>query len=136
MYHTVNFYHCTVLPIICTVIKNHACNIFKYWSYNRNLRVCTSLQFLSNFTCTALHITTFWGCWKHSFWIPGARPMFLKPNLHKKSKNGFKTISCRPYPVMIFSKNCFWCKKSSKKIGHSDDFLTFMAMYMIKLHQF
>ena len=37
--------------------------------------------------------------------------------LHKESKNGFKTISCRPYPVMIFSKNCFWCKKIIKKLN-------------------
>ena len=80
--------------------------------------------------------TTSWECWKHAFWIPGARPMFLKPKLHKESKNGFKTISCRPYPVMIFSKNCFWCKKIIKKIRRFDDFWTFMAMYMIKLHQF
>ena len=86
-------------------------------------------------SCTFI-FTTSWGCWKHSFWIPGARPMFLKPKLHKESKNGFKTISCRPYPVMIFSKNCFWCKKIIKKIGRFDDFWTLMAMYMITLHQF
>ena len=80
--------------------------------------------------------TTSWGYWEHAFWIPGARPMFLKPKLHEESKNGFKTISCRPYPVMIFSKNCFWCKKIIKKIRRFDDFWTFMAMYMITLHQF
>ena len=32
-----NFY--TGLPIICNVLKNQACNIYKYWSYNWNLRV-------------------------------------------------------------------------------------------------
>ena len=63
-----------------------------------------------------------WGCWKHSFGIPGVRPMFLKPKLHKESKNGFKTISCRCYPVMIFSKNCFRCKTIIKNI---DVFLIF-----------
>ena len=36
---TVNFYYCTSLPIIRTVLKKQACNIYKYWSYNRNLRV-------------------------------------------------------------------------------------------------
>ena len=36
---TVNFYYCTALPVICTVLKKQACNIYKYWSYNRNLRV-------------------------------------------------------------------------------------------------
>ena len=36
---TVNFYYCTALPIIHTVLKNQACNIYKYWAYNRNLRV-------------------------------------------------------------------------------------------------
>ena len=60
--------------------------------------------------------TTSWGCWKHLFGIPGVRLMFLKPKLHKESKNGFKTINYRPYPVMIFSKNCFKSKKSSKKL--------------------
>ena len=39
MDHTVNLYYCTALPIICTVLKNQACNIYKYWSYNRNERV-------------------------------------------------------------------------------------------------
>ena len=81
-------------------------------------------------------ITTSWGCWKHVFGIPGARPMFLKAEFHKESKNGFKTINFRRYPVMIFSKNCFRSKKIIKKIGRFDDFWTFMAMYMIKLHQF
>ena len=35
----VNFYYFTALPIIRTVLKNQTCNIYKYWSYNRNLRV-------------------------------------------------------------------------------------------------
>ena len=37
MDRTVNFYYCTALPITRTVLKNQACNIYKYWSYNRNL---------------------------------------------------------------------------------------------------
>ena len=36
--------------------------------------------------------TKSWGCWKHPFGIPGVRPMFLKPKLHKESKNMLKTI--------------------------------------------
>ena len=63
--------------------------------------------------------TTSWGCWKHVFGIPGARPMFLKAELHKESKNGFKTINYRPPSVMFFSKNYFRHQKSSKKL---DDF--------------
>ena len=39
MDRTANFYYCTALPIIRTVLKIQACNIYKYWSYNRNLRV-------------------------------------------------------------------------------------------------
>ena len=77
-----------------------------------------------------------WGCWKHPFGIPGVRPMFLKPKLHKESKNGFKTINYRPSPVMIFSKNCFWGKKIIKKVGCFVDFWIFMAIYMNKLDQF
>ena len=42
--------------------------------------------------------------------------MFLKPKFHKESKNGFKTINYQRYPVMIFSKNLFRSKKSSKKL--------------------
>ena len=52
------------------------------------------------------------GCWKHLFGTPGVRPMFLKPKFHKESKNGFKAITYRCYPVMIFSKNCFRRKKN------------------------
>ena len=52
---------------------------------------------------------------KHPFGIPGVRPVFLKPKLHKESKNGFKTINSRCYPVMIFSKTCFWRKKNHQK---------------------
>ena len=62
-----------------------------------------------------LSFTTSWGCWKHPLWIPGVRPMFLKPKLHKQSKNGFKTISCRRYPLMIFSKNCFSVQNNHQK---------------------
>ena len=59
--------------------------------------------------------TTSWGYWKHPFGIPGVRSMFLKPKLHKESKNGFKTINYRCSPVMFFSKNFFWHQKSSEK---------------------
>ena len=40
--------------------------------------------------------------------------MFFKAKLPKGSKNGFKTISCRRYPVIFFSKNYFRHQKSSK----------------------
>ena len=82
------------------------------------------------------HITTSWGCWKHLFGTPGVRPMFLKPKFHKESKNGFKTITYRCYPVMIFSKNWFWSKKFIKKVGCFVDFWIFMVIYMDKLDQF
>ena len=52
---------------------------------------------------------------------PAVRLMFLKPKLNKESKNGFKTINYRRYPVMIFSKNCFRSKKFIKKIGRFVD---------------
>ena len=74
--------------------------------------------------------TTSWGCWKHAFWIPGARYIFLNPKLCKESKNRFKTIS------NDFSKNCFQCKKVIKKIEQNDDFWIFMAIYMIRSDQF
>ena len=81
-------------------------------------------------------ISTSWGCWKHLFGIPGVRPMFLKPKLHKESKNGFKEINYRRSPVMIFSKNCFWSDKIIKKILTFVDSWIFMAIYMDKLDQF
>ena len=80
--------------------------------------------------------TTSWGCWKHLFGTPGVRPMFLKPKFHKESKNGFKTITYRCYPVMIFSKNWFWSKKFIKKVGCFVDFWIFMVICMDKLDQF
>ena len=73
-------------------------------------------QFTSFFSQWLLtYYTTSWGCWKHPLWILGVRPMFLKPKLHKQSKNGFKTISCRRYPLMIFSKNCFSVQNNHQK---------------------
>ena len=63
-----------------------------------------------NFT----YITAACELWKHSNPTPGGRPMFFKAKLPKGSKNGFKTISCRRYPVFFFSKNYFRHQKSSK----------------------
>ena len=51
--------------------------------------------------------TMSWELRKHTDPVPGVRPMFFKPKLHKESKNGFKTINYRPPSVMFFSKNCF-----------------------------
>ena len=61
-------------------------------------------------------VTASWELWKHPNSAPGGRPMFFKAKLPKESKNGFKTISCRRYPVMFFSKNYFWHQKSSKQL--------------------
>ena len=80
--------------------------------------------------------TTSWELWKHPDPAPGGRPIFFKPKWPKESKNGFKTISCRRYPIVFFSKNCFRCKKFIKKIGRFVDFRIFMAIYMDKLDQF
>ena len=60
--------------------------------------------------------TASWELWKHPDPVPGGRPMFFKAKLPKKYKNGFKTISCRCYPVMFFSKFYFRHQKSSKKM--------------------
>ena len=57
-----------------------------------------------------------WGPGNHSKLTPGSRPMFLKAKLHKESRNGFKTIIYRRYPVMIFSKNWFSAQKIIKKL--------------------
>jgi hypothetical protein len=46
---TVNFYYFTALPIIRTVLTKQACNIYKYWSYNRNLRVVSFIQSINFF---------------------------------------------------------------------------------------
>ena len=70
--------------------------------------------FLTGFVTKVLYITASWELWKHPDPVPGGRPMFFKAKLPKESKNGFKTISCRRYPVMFFSKNYFWHQKSSK----------------------
>ena len=81
-------------------------------------------------------ITTSWELWKHPDPVPGGRPIFFKPKWPKESKNGFKTISCRPPLLLIFSKNCFSTKKNVEKIGHLVDFWILMAIYMDKLDQF
>ena len=51
--------------------------------------------------------------------------MFLRAKLHKESKNGFKTISCRCYPLMIFSKNCFSVQNNHQKNWMFSCFLNF-----------
>ena len=82
------------------------------------------------------NITTSWELWKHPDLVPAGRSVFFKQKWPKESKNGFKSISCRPSPVMIFSKNCFSAKKIVEKIGRFVDFWIFMAIYMDKLDQF
>ena len=67
-------------------------------------------------------LTASWELWKHSDPVPGGRPIFFKPKWPKESKNGFKTISCRPPLLMIFSKNCFSAKKIVETIGRLVDF--------------
>jgi hypothetical protein len=114
---------------------NYKFNTWKFQALNSGRTCCEQKLFLT-FRTISVHNTTSWGCWKHPFRIPGVRPMFLKPKLHKESKNGFKTISCRRYPVMIFSKNCFRCKTIIKNIGCFVDFWIFMAIYMDKSDQF
>ena len=80
--------------------------------------------------------TMSWECWKHPFGIPGVRPMFLKAELHKESKNGFKTINYRRSPVMFFSKKLILAQKNCQKIGCFVDFWIFMAIYINKLYQY
>ena len=59
--------------------------------------------------------TMSWELWKHPDPAPGCRPIFFKPEWPKESKNGFKTFSCRPPRMGIFSNYFFRHKKSSKK---------------------
>ena len=65
---------------------------------------------------TYRYFTMSWGPGNHSKLTPGGRPMFLKAKLYKESRNGFKTINYRRYPVMIFSKNWFSAQKIIKKL--------------------
>ena len=81
-------------------------------------------------------LTTSWELWKHPDPVPGGRPIFFKLEWPKESKNGSKTMSCRPPLLLIFSNNCFSAKKIVEKIGRFVDFWFFMAIYMNKLDQF
>ena len=63
--------------------------------------------------------------------------MFLKAELHKESKNGFKTINSSPPPSNDFFKNCFFgAKKFIKKIERFVDFEFLWPIYMNNLDQF
>ena len=64
---------------------------------------------------TQMSCTASWELWKHPDPPPGGRPLFFKPEWPKESKNGFKTISYRPYPLVFFSNYFFRYQKSSKK---------------------
>jgi hypothetical protein len=57
--------------------------------------------------------------------------MFFKAKLHKESKNGFKTINCRPYPVhtYFFKKTVFQEKQVVKKIGRCVWIFDFLNFY-------
>ena len=74
--------------------------------------VFTSFEFLFH---QIPYYTTSWELWKHPNAVPGGRPIFFKPEWPKESKNGFKTISYRPYPLVFFSNYFFRYQKSSKK---------------------
>ena len=80
--HIVNFYNCDALAIIRPVLKKQDWNIYyKYWSYNRNLRV-------------------------HIFSPP--RDMLTAENMFKKfDKNGDGFITCDELKKisLAFSKN-------------------------------
>ena len=86
---------------------------FKFTTCCVQILFLMSKQKQKNNTCTH---TMSWGCWKHHFGIPGIRPIFLKPEWPKESKNGFKTIHFRPYRIVIFSNYFFRYQKSSKKL--------------------
>ena len=56
-----------------------------------------------------------WGPENHSMSPPGCRPQFLKPKLHKQSKNGFKP-SKKWNLLLIFEFLCQYMCISTKKI--------------------
>ena len=56
--------------------------------------------------------TTSWEYWKHLFGIPGVRPMFLKAELHKESKNGFKNNQLPALPSNVFFKKLISAPKN------------------------
>ena len=76
-----------------------------------------SKELVLRFNLGPLHLlnTASWELWKHPDPPPGGRPLFFKPEWPKESKNGFKTISYRPYPLVFFSNYFFRYQKSSKK---------------------
>ena len=113
-------FHVGCILLICT----------RFWS-----NMIMSIQPHLHKRRAKIRATMSWSHWKQSDPVPGVRPMFFKPKLHKESKTGFKTIIYRPSPVMIFSKNCFRSKKSSNKCGRFVGFWIFMAICMDKLDQ-
>ena len=101
-----------LMKLIYLITKNFLYQKINWWAWHIFL---FHLQSLDWHFVTYL-FTAFWGPGNHSKLTPGGRPMFLKPRLHKESKNGFKTIHCCPYPVLIFSENYFFANMSSKKL--------------------
>ena len=90
---------------------------FPTTSYLEYVRDIYFLSFLNPKNLSEFSIVTMsWGFWKHHFGIPGVRPMFSKPKLHKESKNGFKKINYRPYRRVIFS-NYFLSTKNHQING-------------------
>ena len=76
---TVNFHYCTAFSIIHTVLKKQACNVHKYWSYNRNLRVQVPEFFYGKFILTQFHYAI-------RFMMPPTFFCVLRQNSRKNSK--------------------------------------------------
>ena len=116
--------------------------MFVFWKLKQleetlqNLNLVSQFSFTNKIQFEFFQITMSWELWKHPDPVPGGRPIFFKPKWPKKSKNGFKTFSCRPPLLLIFSKNCFLTKKDVEKIGHLVDFWILVAIHMDKLDQF
>ena len=61
--------------------------------------------------------TMSWKLWKHPDPVPGGRPIFFKPEWPKESKNGFKTISCCCYRMVIFLATFFqWMSETAYRL--------------------
>ena len=97
---------------ISVLLGSHCCCCMELWCLRlvlvlvfANLNLCSIiyvstkyLVWIWNFQNSGSKLvicTTSWGPGNHSMSPPECRPPFLKPKLHKESKNGFKQINFR-----------------------------------------
>ena len=118
MDHTVTFYDCTALPFMGTVLKNQACNIYKYWSYNRNIRVVALNPQLISEKAFKLAKKTLWLHTCHLNWWTG----LLLSAMNSIAKHWMVRFMVKPWVARFWGPEKTDAQKVTVYILTTDEF--------------